>query len=93
MCSRERSKGVAMKTDYEECLAVAERAAEWIIRLPEATLVERHELMNWLRESPLHVREFLLAATCKDLLEQLAPFTNLDANAFVQSDGHSVANS
>lgn len=82
-----------MKTDYEECLAVAERAAEWIIRLPEATLAERDEFMDWIRLSPLHVREFLLAATCKELLEQCSPFAGLDANASLPRDSHHIPSS
>lgn len=72
-----------METDYEKCLAAAERAAEWLILLPEATFEERREFMEWLRQSPLHVREFLLAARCKELLEQHAPFADTDDNPYL----------
>jgi ferric-dicitrate binding protein FerR (iron transport regulator) len=69
-----------MKTDDQECAAVAERAAEWLVRLTDATADEKREFMDWLRQSPLHVREFMLVARCKDLLERHLPFANADAN-------------
>lgn len=68
-----------MNTDYQECLAVAERAAEWVVRLPDATLAERREFTAWLRDSPLNVREFLLAASCKELLERLVTESSLSS--------------
>jgi hypothetical protein len=73
-----------MKKDTREYLAIAERAAEWVDRLPRATPEEQREFMSWVRQSPLHVREFILALACKKLLETHLPSIDLDANELVQ---------
>lgn len=41
--------------------SIAEHAAEWLVKLDAATADERAEFEKWLRQSPLHVREVLLA--------------------------------
>lgn len=45
--------------------SIAEEAAGWFIRLEGGTLStdERSQFADWLRESPVHVQEFLFAAT------------------------------
>src|SRR5687768_14846217 len=40
---------------------LAERAAEWLCRLETADLDEKAQFVNWLKQSPAHVREMLLA--------------------------------
>lgn len=47
---------------------VAERAAEWVLRLNTADFNERLEFWHWLNESPLHVHEFLAAQATDTLL-------------------------
>jgi transmembrane sensor len=46
-------------------MSIAEEAADWFIRLDGGTMTpeQRTGLADWLRESPAHVQEFLLAAT------------------------------
>src|SRR5262245_17760904 len=43
--------------------AITARAAEWLIRLrsPDASAATRAEFTDWLRESPLHIQEYLAA--------------------------------
>jgi transmembrane sensor len=55
-----------MNRDHATTLAIAERAAEWLVRLPTADAQERQQFMSWLRESPVHVCEFLLAVRCAE---------------------------
>lgn len=53
-----------MKAEHTEVRRVAEEAAEWITRFGSSGVSRRERLMfvTWLRQSPLHVRELLLAA-------------------------------
>lgn len=44
-------------------LQEAQEAMEWLYRLEHADRQERSVFLLWLRHSPQHVREFLLAAT------------------------------
>lgn len=45
----------------EECRGIVEQAMEWVLRMPGATRSERQQCLEWLMESPLHVREMLIA--------------------------------
>jgi len=49
---------------------VAEQAAEWLLRLGTASAEERREFYAWLKKSPVHVREILLACSVVDLMQQ-----------------------
>lgn len=42
---------------------VAEQAAEWLCRLRSADLEEQAAFVRWLKKSPRHVREMLIAMT------------------------------
>lgn len=55
-------------------LSIAEEAADWFIRLEGGTMSpsERAALADWLRESPVHVQEFLFAATTYRALDSVA---------------------
>ncbi|HEY7638150.1 MAG TPA: FecR domain-containing protein [Steroidobacteraceae bacterium] len=74
-----------MNRDHATTLAIAERAAEWLIRLPTADAQQREEFMYWLRQSPVHVYEFLLAVRCVERLRfldyQRLLSADLDADA------------
>lgn len=43
--------------------ALSEAAAEWVIRLnsPEVTAADKQAFMDWMRQSPVHVKEYLSA--------------------------------
>lgn len=62
-------------------LAIAEQAADWCVRLPAATQKENVEFMVWLRESPLHVREFLLAMRTERRLRRAGLHLTLDVDS------------
>lgn len=62
-------------------LLIRDAAAEWITALEQGGARERTECLAWLRESPEHVREFLLmAALWKDL-------DGVDAQRRIDIDG------
>src|SRR5687767_4285970 len=44
-------------------IVVIDEAADWVVLLstPEVTLDERREFVSWLKQSPLHIREYLRA--------------------------------
>jgi ferric-dicitrate binding protein FerR (iron transport regulator) len=54
-----------------ELLLIAERAAEWLVRLDSADAKERAEFSRWLCDSPVHMREMLAAMTCHLVLNGL----------------------
>lgn len=61
-----------MNADRGEELTIAEEAAEWIVRLPCADPEQREQLLEWLRRSPVHVQEFLLARVVSERLRRHA---------------------
>jgi transmembrane sensor len=48
--------------------AAATEASQWLERLPDASMDERQEFAEWLRRSPVHVRELLLSEFVDDAL-------------------------
>lgn len=54
-----------------ELLMIAERAAEWLVRLDSASAKERAEFQQWLSDSPVHMREMLAATACHLVLNGL----------------------
>lgn len=58
-------------TERMEDLVVAERAAEWLQRLEKGGPEVHAEFARWLRESPRHVREVLLASAIRNALKDL----------------------
>lgn len=77
-----------MNRDTEK-LVLAEQAAEWLIRSESATTQEREELWDWIKQSPLHVREVLAAQACQVELRALFREKRIDVDAFIQS-AHNV---
>lgn len=51
--------------------SIAERAAEWLEQLEHAGPEERARFVKWLKESPQHGWEILLAKSCDTVLAQL----------------------
>lgn len=58
-------------TERMEDLVVAERAAEWLQRLEQGGPQVHAEFGRWLRESPRHVREVLLASAIQHALKNV----------------------
>lgn len=68
--------------------AAAAEASQWLERLPNASAAEREEFTEWLRRSPVHVRELLLSGFVDDALsrfdsERKLPTTPRDADSNV----------
>jgi transmembrane sensor len=69
-----------VEADRAEVLRIAEQAAEWLARLPSADQRQRTEFMQWLRYSPVHVREFLLALHTAERLGLFRPRAHESGN-------------
>lgn len=67
--------------DTEKSL-IAERAAEWLEQLEHAGPDERKQFLKWLKESPQHVWEILLATSTDIALRQLVKEAGLNASDF-----------
>jgi len=68
----------------EETL-VARDAADWIRRLQQDDPAERTAFLAWLRQSPLHVRELLLALSLDEALEGMDARRQIDLESLVAS--------
>jgi transmembrane sensor len=66
-----------MNGNQDERLA-AERAADWIARLKNAGPQERAAFVRWMKESPRHVRDTLLAAALEVELRRIDPERKFD---------------
>jgi ferric-dicitrate binding protein FerR (iron transport regulator) len=62
-----------MDAHFEEDRLLAEHAAEWLCRLQTASTAEKTQFMEWLRQSPTHVREMLIAMAWDDFLRHVGP--------------------
>jgi transmembrane sensor len=58
--------------DTNECRHATDKAAEYLVRLedPELSRADREHIVDWLRESPLHVAEMLRVAQVNGALAQ-----------------------
>jgi transmembrane sensor len=74
----------------QEELLVAERAADWLRRLKSADAAERAAFMAWLKESPRHVREILLATTWDKVLDSLGDSGPADLEELASKTGADV---
>jgi transmembrane sensor len=61
-----------MEAERSSVTAIAEQANQWLHRLHAADLRqdEREAFVEWLRQSPLHVREVLIAFSLDDVLQR-----------------------
>jgi transmembrane sensor len=75
----------------EEERLMAERAADWLRRLEDGDVKERAAFMAWLKESPRHVREVLLAATWDKVLDSLDPEKRIDIGELTAKGANTVA--
>lgn len=67
---------------------VSEEAGEWLLRLQEGDMSreQRGELVDWLRESPLHVAEMLRIASVHGALEQFERWAGLSTQGAEKDD-------
>lgn len=72
--------------------AMAEAAAEWVVLLhrQDASLEDRQAFMDWLRQSPVHVREYLQAETVFLALEGVARDDARDVQSLLRSASGNV---
>jgi ferric-dicitrate binding protein FerR (iron transport regulator) len=82
MTSLDILRVVNMDADDTETLFLADRAAEWLVRLETASPQEHAEFRRWLAESPLHVREALAATAVHLLLVHLFCSSAIDPALF-----------
>lgn len=68
----------------------AEAAAYWVLTLPNCSRIEERAFTQWLVESELHVREFLLAVMCDQSLRGLDPERKLSADLRPGLDANNV---
>jgi hypothetical protein len=59
-------------------LSIQDQAAEWFMRwhCGDPTLAERFEYLQWLKTSPVHIRETFQVARLYSLLEDLKPLSS-----------------
>src|SRR5687768_14610929 len=63
----------------DEQSVVAERAAEWLTRLKTGGTQEKRSFVRWLRRSPEHAGEMLLATSTDIVLRQFFRGKKIDA--------------
>jgi transmembrane sensor len=73
-----------------EMLRAAERAAEWLCTLEDAGPDELSRFADWVRESPLHAREFLLMSAVDGELARMDPQRRLHVEALLAAAGGNV---
>lgn len=69
---------------------VAERAALWYSQLPHADAAMLREFVRWLRQSPLHVREMLVATAWDWELGMHDPDCKIDLDAWFTRAANNV---
>lgn len=72
-----------MSLRRQEQTLVADQAAEWTLRLKLEGSQAHDALLEWLRESPLHVQEFLLACGIDDSMTRLDPNHIVDVDVLI----------
>ena len=68
--------------------AIIEAANEWllVIHEPEVSAADEQAFVTWLRESPVHVREYLKAEAVFATLEGIDSAKYIDVQALLESD-------
>lgn len=72
--------------------AIRETAAEWVVRSSGRNLdrAEKTELLEWLRRSPLHLKEYLHAEADWSALDDAARSDGADVKALLAQDAGNV---
>lgn len=71
--------------------SIAEQAAEWVERMKAPSDRDRAEFMRWIKRSPLHVREVLLAITVDAELTGIDPDHKIDVDELIAESESNVA--
>lgn len=79
-----------MNKRYQETHFVAQQAAEWLATLETADSRTRTEFVRWLKESPLHVREMLLALEVTKHLSGIDRERRIDLEALIARASQTV---
>ena len=80
------------KASDKSTQAIIEAANEWLLVMHEVRVSRDDEqaFVAWLRESPVHVREYLKAEAVFATLEEIDSGRRIDINALLSSDDYSV---
>ena len=80
------------RTSDKSTQAIIEAANEWLLVMHEETVSSEDEkqFVAWLRESPVHVREYLQAERVFATLEGVDADQRIDVEALLSSDDDSV---
>lgn len=66
-----------MRTRSQD-VVIAERAAHWLAALPKMDATQRADFLKWMKQSPLHVREVLLATALELELKGIGRHIDVD---------------
>lgn len=72
-----------MKLQTQIDRLIAHRAAQWHQILEHASESERAEFVSWLKQSPLHVKEYLEAAYTDQVLQDVDSDREMDVDALL----------
>jgi transmembrane sensor len=76
-------KDHSMNHQRNEVLIVATQAANWLHIMQTKDLRDDAGFLRWLRESPLHVKEYLLAYRMDEKLKAMDPERRIDVEAIL----------
>ncbi len=85
----DRARGWQMNAISED-RAIAEQAADWVERLKTPSGPGSAEFMRWVRRSPVHVREVLLAMTIDAELGRIDPDHKIDVGGLMAQAASNV---
>ena len=93
--SNQRTAGFQMNKDHLLTIVIAQQAADWLERLPMASARENAAFMRWLRQAPMHAREFFLAMRTAERLQHLDSKRLLEVRQLIalatQTDAQPIA--
>ncbi len=72
-----------MSPRRHEVLSIAQQAADWLRIMQNAELEDEEGFLNWLKQSPLHVREFLLAYRMDQELDRMDGERRIDIDELI----------
>jgi transmembrane sensor len=73
-----------MNRQFQEQLSVAEQAAHWVRVLNSDDPQQSAAFVEWIKASPLHVRELLLASWLDDELGAIDPERRIDVRELIE---------
>jgi transmembrane sensor len=82
--------GEFMNTDRQHELLIAERATQWLSQLRTAGVTERRAFVKWMKQSPLHVREALLATAWDTVLRVLDMERKVNSDQLMEKSARNV---